>query len=55
MSCYECGHRRHLGVCHEVAGRYLCPECGDKIKDVVELAAMLQMSVYDLAAAVIDK
>lgn len=53
ISCVECGTRRRIGVCHEVAGRYLCPECGEKVKDVIALAAMLQLSVYDLAAAVI--
>ena len=51
MTCYECGRSRHqMWV---VGDRYICEPCAEKIRDVIELAASLQLSVYDLAAAVI--
>lgn len=49
--CYECGSRP--GV-HPVGDHWLCPVCREKVMDVVELAASLNMSIYDLAAAVVE-
>lgn len=50
--CYECANRQRAAM-HPVGDRYLCDVCAEKVKDVLELAAALQMSVYDLAAAVV--
>lgn len=53
MSCYECGHSRHkMWV---VGDRYVCDDCAERIRDCAELAASLNLSMYDLVAAVIDK
>jgi len=50
MSCYECGHSRHkMWV---VGDRYVCDDCAERIRDVAEPAASLNLSMYDLVAAV---
>ena len=51
MNCYECGHRRHQ--MWMVGDRYICEGCAEKIRDVAELSASLNMPIYDLVAAVI--
>ena len=50
--CYECADR-HRAAMYPVGDRYLCEPCAEKVRDVLELAAALQISVYDLAAAVV--
>ena len=48
--CYECGQPCGL---YPVGDHWLCPPCRQHVLDVVELAAALNMSIYDLAAAVV--
>ena len=50
--CYECADR-HRAAMIPVGDHFLCGNCAERVKDVLELAASLQMSVYDLAAAVV--
>ena len=52
FSCYECGVCQR-GAMIPVGDHFLCGNCAERVKDVLELAAALQMSVYDLAAAVV--
>jgi hypothetical protein len=51
--CYECG-RTITGRRWIVAERMICDRCAEQVRDVVALAAALQISVYDLAVAVLD-
>lgn len=54
--CYECGAAidmradRH----HFANDRILCGDCGEKIRDVMALAAALGLSAYELCAAVMQ-
>lgn len=52
MRCWECGKSR--AEMRVVGDRYLCGKCCERVKDVAELAASMNMSMYDLVAAVID-
>ena len=49
--CYECADR-HRAAMYPV-GTATCASRAPRRCDVLELAAALQMSVYDLAAAVV--
>ena len=52
ISCIECGHARPPMI--PVADQWLCQPCAQQVRDVMALAAVMNMSVYDLAAAVFD-
>ena len=49
--CFECGH---APAATPVGDHWLCQSCAADVRDVVALAAALQMPLYDLAAAVIE-
>lgn len=50
--CYECGASQTGATMHPVGDHYLCARCGEKVRDVMELAASLHVSIYDLCTAV---
>lgn len=53
--CAECGHGNPARNWYEVAdGRWLCGDCGAKVRDVYALAASLSVSALDLLLAVSD-